>query len=133
MDIDKLDAFTRGYMECALWSSLADNGDPLDADHTIEDLAPETVATMIADCAKFQAENRALLDAEYAAWEETREIRKRLDDSFAGHDFWLTRNGHGAGFWDGDWPVSGEALDKACKAYGEVNFYTGDDGRIYAS
>ena len=20
-----------------------------------------------------------------------------------GHDFWLTRNGHGAGFWDGDW------------------------------
>lgn len=20
----------------------------------------------------------------------------------AGHDFWLTRNGHGAGFWDGD-------------------------------
>lgn len=21
----------------------------------------------------------------------------------AGHDLWLTRNGHGAGFWDGDW------------------------------
>lgn len=24
----------------------------------------------------------------------------------AGHDFWLTRNGHGAGFWDGDWKDS---------------------------
>ena len=31
-----------------------------------------------------------------------------FDFSFAeceriGHDFWLTRNGHGAGFWDGGW------------------------------
>ena len=25
----------------------------------------------------------------------------------AGTDFWLTRNGHGAGFWDGDWDYSG--------------------------
>lgn len=26
-----------------------------------------------------------------------------LDGTDWCHDFWLTRNGHGAGFWDGDW------------------------------
>ena len=39
----------------------------------------------------------------------------------AGHDFWLTRNGHGAGFWDGDWPQYGELLTKAAEGYGEFN------------
>ena len=28
----------------------------------------------------------------------------------AGHDLWLTAVGHGAGFWDGDWPEHGEYL-----------------------
>ena len=27
------------------------------------------------------------------------------DDGQIGHDFFLTRNGHGAGFWDGAWDV----------------------------
>lgn len=38
----------------------------------------------------------------------------------AGHDFWLTRNGHGCGFWEpGDWPINGKILDLAAKHYGE--------------
>jgi len=50
----------------------------------------------------------------------------------AGHDFWLTRCGHGAGYWDGDWEhEAGERLTTAAKAYGEVNFYVGDNGLIY--
>ena len=49
----------------------------------------------------------------------------------AGHDFWLTRNGHGAGFWDGDWPKYGNMLDKGAKCYGEFQTYQGDDGLIY--
>ena len=50
----------------------------------------------------------------------------------AGHDFWLTRNRHGAGFWDGDWPVAqGEMLTKASHGFGEVDLYVGDDGYIY--
>lgn len=38
----------------------------------------------------------------------------------AGHDFWLTRNGHGAGFWDGDWPKYGDMFDRIAKGFGEV-------------
>jgi hypothetical protein len=36
----------------------------------------------------------------------------------AGHDFWLTRNRHGAGFWDGHWRDSAE-LTQIAHSYGE--------------
>ena len=36
-----------------------------------------------------------------------------------GHDFWLTRNGHGAGFWDGDWDEDFEKLAcDVCEEFG---------------
>ncbi len=39
----------------------------------------------------------------------------------AGYDFWLTRNNHGAGFWDGDWPKYGEMFDRIAKGFGEAH------------
>ena len=51
----------------------------------------------------------------------------------AGHDFWLTRNGHGAGFWDDDWPEPyADMLDKGAKCYGEFETYLSDAGEIAA-
>ena len=108
-----MDTFTQAYIEAALWSSTDDEGEPLDFGEY--DLAPATMAAMMADCAKFQAEN---------------DLSER-GESQAGHDFWLTRNGHGCGFWDGDWPETGDKLTEACRAWPEVNLYVGDDGRIY--
>lgn len=57
----QLDTFTRAYITCALWSSM-DNaneqgGEPLDANYSAEDIAPDTLAKMVADCEKFQAKN----------------------------------------------------------------------------
>jgi len=46
-------------------------------------------------------------------------------------DFWLTRNGHGAGFWDGDWEVSGEALTKLAHEFPEQMAYMGSDKKIH--
>jgi hypothetical protein len=113
------DSFTWAYIDCALWSSLDDDGVPLDTNHDATDLAPEALERMKCDCAAFQVQN----------WDS---ICGNL--SRAGHDFWLTRNGHGAGFWDGDWPEEmGEDLTEACKLWGEADLYLGDDGRIYAS
>lgn len=111
-----MDTFTQAYIEAALWSSTDDGGEPLDDKYTVADIHPDTLAVMVADCAKFQAENDL----------------SECGESQAGHDFWLTRNCHGAGFWDGDWPETGDALTLASKAYGEVYLYVGDDGRIYA-
>lgn len=112
----KLDMFTTAYVEAALWSSTDDICQPLDRNYSVADIAPTTLAVMVADCAKFQSENDL----------------SECGDSQAGHDFWLTRNGHGAGFWDGDWPETGDALTEAAKAYPVVELYVGDDGRIWA-
>jgi hypothetical protein len=133
-----LDAFTLAYIEAALWSSNDNSdpetgGDPLDANYSAEDIAPETLSAIVADCAKFQAS-----PAFQAAMADTRNICARGTgqysvDEQAGHDFWLTRNGHGAGFWDGDWLEPHEtALDALAKSFGEVDLYVGDDGKIYA-
>jgi hypothetical protein len=118
-----MDAFTRSYIATALWSSMdnADDqgGEPLDANYGPEDLAPEALASMMEDCRAFQRDHRDDI---------------ALDPERAGHDFWLTRNHHGAGFWDGDWPPDvGPRLTAASHVYGCVDLYVGDDGLIYGA
>lgn len=123
-----MDKFTQGYIEAALWSSTDDSGEPLDSNYSLADIAPETLKHMARDCVKFQADNAALL----AEWPRS--------DDYSGHDFWLTRNGHGTGFWDRylEYPddrervkALGEKLTKAAHAFGEFDLYIGDDGLIY--
>jgi hypothetical protein len=125
-----MDKFTLAYIEAALWASNDESdekgGEPLDANYGISDIGPGTLAEMIDDCKRFQEENAADIAAGPDGPDYTRYER-------AGHDFLLTRNHHGAGFWDGDWPEEvGERLTAASHAYGEVNLYVGDDGLIYA-
>jgi hypothetical protein len=57
------------------------------------------------------------------------------DPERSGHDFWLTRNRHGAGFWDrwfGDSPQAklGNLLSDAAHVYGSCDLYVGDDGKV---
>ena len=117
-----IEAFTRQYMETALWSSTDQNGDPLDYQCTIDDISSETRSQMTADCARFIADNMQLLN----------QVPAGYTSSDAGHDFWLTRCGHGAGFWDGDCAPVGDQLTEACKAFPNVDLYIGDDGKIYS-
>ncbi len=114
-----IDDFTLGYIECALWSSLDDNGYPLDQHNDIDDIAESCLLSMIADCAKFQADNRLMLAA------------SGLDASQQGHDFWLTRNHHGAGFWDHGLGQIGDILTAAAHSFGECGLYIGDDWEIH--
>jgi hypothetical protein len=118
------------YMETALWSSMdmnAEEGDetestPLDRDYTTDDIARETKAKMLADCQKFFNENRTLLEDPEIGWPADQ----------AGHEFWLTRGGHGTGFFDSKYGTdeSRDALAKACRKYGEVNLYV-ERGKIH--
>lgn len=134
--MEKLDRFTYAYIECALWSSMDESdpetgGEPMDANYSIDDLAPTTLAKMVADCADFQEANAAFLDQAYDS--DAYGNDEWPGDEQAGHDFWLTRNGHGAGFWDRGLPGElGDILTKASHAYGSCNLYVGDDGLIYA-
>lgn len=46
----------------------------------------------------------------------------------AGQDFYLTRNRHGAGFWDSNWPNDvGQRLTKASHTYGTFALVCDDD------
>lgn len=120
-----LDAFTRGYVTAALWSSNDDSdesgGVPLDTNYSVNDIATATLAKMAKDCASFQKANVDDLAA------------SGMSDEDAGHNFWLNRNGHGVGFWDRGLGELGDRLSKACKPYGEFNLYVGDDGKVHGS
>jgi len=114
-----VDNFTTAYVECALWSSTDDEGNPMDDRFDVIDIAPEALATMAADCADFRLDCGPLLDT--------------VSDAQAGHDFWLTRNGHGAGFWDRGLGELGDKLTAAAKAYGSCDMCVGDDGKVYVA
>ncbi len=145
----KLDEFTQGYIECAMWANLmmykcehainayeCDECDP----HTIapdlesadaspgeydDELTDETLAQVEKDCRDFVASN--IFDL----------MACGLDSSQCGHDFALTRNRHGAGFWDRKHRGSSEdaALDRlteASHAYGTADFVVNCDGKVEA-
>lgn len=124
-DVSSLDAFTRAYIVAALWSSTDGDGTPLDDEkYSDAELAPETLEKIKQDCAKFQADNAALL-ADFPSTGEYTGLER------AGHDFWLTRNGHGAGFWDRGLGQLGDKLTMAAKRFPECDLYVGDDGTLY--
>lgn len=115
--------------------------DALDKRYGPEDIAQETLVQIKEDCEKFQKENRELLEAAYAdgSLPVNGGGEREGEAASAGHDFWLTRNGHGAGFWDGDWdsvedngPEYGDRLTEAAEQFKEVCLYVGDDGRIHS-
>ena len=122
----EFNSFFDSYIECALFSETDDNGNPLDATYERKDIAPETLKRMRDDCVKFWEANADKVRGAYVF--ETR----YTDAELAGHDFWLTRNRHGTGFWDGDWNEDiADDLDKAAHDFGECNLYVGDDRQIH--
>jgi hypothetical protein len=122
-------SFIASYIETALWSSTyGDDNDTRNLDDGEHDLAPETRKEM-------ETEAGAFYDAHSDQFQYDNITRNSEDvDAGAGHDFWLTRCGHGAGFWDGDWvePVATQLTNAAHEA-GERDLYVGDDGVIYQS
>jgi len=116
-----LGAFVGSYLEAALWSSNDESdesgGDPLDQNYDFSDIAPDDIELAKADCAEFQKQAGDLL--------------KDMSEEQAGHDFWLTRNGHGAGFWDRGLGEIGDKLTEIAHSFGEINIYVGDEGTLH--
>jgi hypothetical protein len=123
--------FSAGYIEAAEW---ADCG----PDHETHEhqWSPDLLAQMATDCAAFIAATTDIFS-------RVAELAPEYSDERAGHDFWLTRNGHGAGFWDREelehhyreperkHKTLGEALSDAAHAFGPFTLYVGDDGLVY--
>jgi len=118
IDINK---FLSGYIGCALWSTTdcreddPDGNEPYNLDDEFNSVSDACKSAMLSDCEDFIKANEADLEA-------FKEATGR-DDSDIGHDFWLTRSGHGAGFWDRGADELGDRLSDACKPYGEFYLY----------
>ncbi len=121
VDLQSRADFFAAYMECALWSSNAEStpegGEPLDLNYGFSDISKEAKDHMREDCNVFIRNNHFDL--------------MEVEPEQAGRDFWLTRNGHGAGFWDRGLGELGDRLTRAAHAFPEVNLYVGDDGKLY--
>ena len=90
---DKFDLFYDAYVECALWTE------------GLTELTPQEEFQMLNDCMEFMTVSYHLIN--------------KMNLSQCGHDFWLTRNGHGSGFWDRGYsvPIAAE-LEAISKRFG---------------
>ena len=128
--IAELDDFTRAYLEAILWAETdnADDsgGEPLDRNYDLYDFDSDSLDKAVEECLCFQEENAADLAVyDHPQWSAA---------ELGGHDFWLTRNGHGAGFWDRTDCLPEAARDRltaAAERYGERRVGVGDDGNVY--
>ena len=77
--------FQRAYIECALWSSVDSEGEPLDRNYTADDIPADVLDEMKEDCRKFY-------EANSDTWFDQLLCQRELtEDGRAGFDFWLTR------------------------------------------
>ena len=119
--IPELATFRAAYIEALLGSETDENSESGDDNFEGEEdnLSPEAYADIFTDTWGFFETQRELFAGH---------------EALAGHDFALTRNGHGAGFWDrpdvyGD--EAAKALTEASRPYGTQGLYRGDDGKLY--
>jgi hypothetical protein len=113
-----------------LWSSTdPETGEPLD--HVDAEPTPELCERVRADWAQFQtmAENLGF-DAEQHCARMLHPDCEGNAWNAAAHDFILTRNHHGSGFWDsGRWCEPwGDKLTKLAHQFGELSCCVGPDG-----
>lgn len=87
-------------------------------------ISDEALATIVADLEDFEKWATTLIENDNVSagdWHQ------------AGVDLHYTRNGHGSGFWDGDWS-NGAELTRFAKAFGsfEMTGRRDDDGLLTA-
>lgn len=119
------------YFICALWSSTDDNDQPLDDNYSLDDISQPLKECAFAEinCWLGYCNELGLVDPFIEHYEDS---PRYTNEERLGHDFWLTRNGHGAGFWDRGLGELGQKLTEATKTFGTSDLYIGDDGKIYA-
>ena len=118
-----LENFTSAYIEALYFTDTGDVEQP-DSD---AELSNETRLDIEADCRSFWRR--------FGCYVTTEVCVASFDDSVsqAGHDFHMTRNGHGVGFWEDEWPSAyRDMLTKGAMGYGSFDIGLDDDGQISA-
>lgn len=111
---DYLPEFLSGYLH-----ALAFTGDPNPPqgeypEPRVSRFSRELIRSSFRDCLIFLDKSEHLFDLG-CDWSEIGPL--------AGAAFWCARNGHGCGFWDGDWPEHGDDLALLARTFGEVDVF----------
>jgi hypothetical protein len=120
-----IDEIVQGYFEAAVWTDLQESQAEVDPE-AFEYFQKYDQSSSVKDVYNFLASH-------------TDEVKKALQVYPAanfGHDFWLTRNGHGTGFWDREElkeiGVADALSDVARKEFPERSFIVSDAGFYHA-
>ena len=113
----EIDAMTEGYLAAVAWCGYVLPGE---GEHDRHGMSPDDHGAPLAesvrtdarmDCEGFLSDPEVLIALRsHLPW--SRDIGQ------AGPDFWLTREGHGTGFWDRGAGDAGDLLSRAAKAFG---------------
>ena len=114
----------RQYIATALWTS-EDDPEILEG-ASIDDISNETQTKAREDISAF---------VRLASSQQGIDL-STMDAEQIGHDFWLTRNGHGSGFWDRQYDndqagTLGARLSAVAEEFVHLDVVMGDDGKIY--
>jgi len=117
---DSRDEFVQSYIMAAFWTEEFDDVD-------VGGLTETSRLRICDDCARFCKVAKTELD----------EARHRgVSMGQLGHDFWLTRNGHGTGFWDRSILAAdqlGDKLSTISEVFGEASIEADVEGVHYYS
>ena len=119
MSIGKIDLnlFTKSYLDTASWITYEGH-----EDITFNE---QSVAKAKYDCLKFIMAVKKHFGLELCV--ELLSVEGSDCPYLAGHDFFLTRNGHGAGFWDSPEMYGGQEnadkLTEIANSFGNVDCY----------
>jgi hypothetical protein len=136
-----------GYLETILWSEhcflpvpeneLVDRCMDVGENHLLHGISEQDCLDDHFDIEDFSVE--ALIKARYTVDQFFKRLqmaglldhaRECYDDSRIAHDFWLTCQGYGAGFWDGDYGNIGDQLTDIADLSGAA-YVIGEDGKIH--
>lgn len=128
MSEEYIQAFTVSALQTALWADSMPDEDDAECTETGMDagLARGYDLTDMETDSRIQFEDycRDFCEANASDLAD-------IDAGRAGHDFWLTAQGHGAGFWDGDYPEGiGTRLTESAKPYHFDSVWLTDDGVV---
>ena len=115
---------TYAYLGAALWSSTDENDDPFDSNYAVCDFTQDAKTSAMRDCLVF------MFLCDLGGFDLS-----PLSDDEVGHDLWLTRAGHGTGFWDRDALEEGKVgrrvSDIVNAGFPALDLYSTDDGTVH--
>ena len=123
--MSSLDEFLKGYFEAMGFTATTDDEEEkalwtssYSAEDVLKVIPEDSFKSLCEDCVGF------LMECWKAGQTEILSSMNR-----AGHHFHYTRNGHGTGFWEGEWE-NGDALSGIAEVYGTAELWgqQGEEG-----